>query len=118
MDKRRTPSGTAATNHRRRMKEASALPDGETMNRLTEFFRVFGDETRLRILHLLSREELCVHDIAGRTGMQQSAISHQLRVLKQARLVRYRREGKTMLYTLNDSHVQQVFDQGLEHVME
>lgn len=112
MDKRRTP----AVSPRRRA--AEALPEGETLKRLTEFFRVFGDETRLRILHLLSLEELCVQEIAARTDMQQSAISHQLRVLKQARLVRYRRDGKTVLYALSDAHVQQVFDQGLEHVME
>lgn len=85
---------------------------------LSDLFKVFGDPTRIRILHALSCQELCVCDIADTLGMTQSAISHQLRVLKQSRLVNYRREGKTIYYSLADNHVHTILAQGLEHVME
>ncbi|MCI8280936.1 MAG: helix-turn-helix transcriptional regulator [Lachnospiraceae bacterium] len=85
---------------------------------LADLFKVFGDPTRIRILHALSCRELCVCDIAETLGMTQSAISHQLRVLKQSRLVTYRREGKTIYYSLADNHVHTILAQGLEHVME
>ena len=81
-------------------------------------FRVFGDSTRIRILYALFEAELCVCDIAALLGMTQSAISHQLRALKNVRLVRSRREGKTVYYSLADSHVRTMIDQGLEHVLE
>lgn len=85
---------------------------------LSEFFKVFGDITRLRIIHALTRSSLCVQEIADLLGMNQSAISHQLRILKQARLVKYHRTGRSIRYSLDDSHVQQIYRQGLEHVHE
>ena len=85
---------------------------------LSEFFKVFGDVTRIKILYLLSRSDLCVHDITSLLEMNQSAISHQLRILKQARLVRYRRNGRSICYSLDDDHVKQIFIQGFEHINE
>ncbi|WP_026477545.1 ArsR/SmtB family transcription factor [Alkaliphilus transvaalensis] len=87
-----------------------------TVNQLTEFFKVFGDATRIKILHALFQTEMCVCDIAAVLNMNQSAISHQLRVLKAARLVKYRREGKIIYYSLDDNHVMQVLEQGLAHI--
>ena len=86
--------------------------------RLAELFKIFGTPTRLQILHALVDEEKCVYDIAEELGMSQSAISHQLRILKQSHLVKFRREGKTVYYSLADSHVHTILAQGLEHVME
>jgi ArsR family transcriptional regulator len=85
---------------------------------LAEFFKVFGDFTRLRIINLLEDSELCVNDIAEKLRMNQSAISHQLRMLKQNRLVKQRREGKTVFYSLDDRHVVDIFRQGIEHISE
>lgn len=96
----------------------AALSDEDTLYDLAELFRVFGDSTRIRILYALSASELCVCDIAALLGMTQSAISHQLRSLKNARLVKSRREGKTVFYALADSHVHTIIDQGMEHVCE
>ena len=90
----------------------------DTLYRLADLFKVFGDPTRIRILYALSVEELCVQDIADRLSMTQSAISHQLRVLKQMSLVKFRRDGKTIFYSLSDSHVATIMNQGLEHVTE
>ncbi len=90
----------------------------DTLYSLAELFKVFGDPTRIRILYILSVEELCVQDIADRLSMTQSAISHQLRVLKQMSLVKFRRDGKTIFYSLADSHVATIMNQGLEHVTE
>lgn len=92
--------------------------DEQNLYHLADLFKVFGDPTRLRILHVLSCQELCVCDIADALGMTQSAISHQLRVLKQIHLVKFRREGKTIFYSLADDHVYTILAQGLEHVME
>lgn len=92
--------------------------DEETLYRLAELFKIFGDSTRIRILHVLSFREMCVQDIADELDMTQSAISHQLRILKQAALVKFRREGKTIYYSLADDHVSTIMDQGLEHVCE
>ncbi|MDO4337062.1 MAG: metalloregulator ArsR/SmtB family transcription factor [Eubacteriales bacterium] len=92
--------------------------DDETLYRLAELFKVFGDPTRIRILYTLSQKELCVQDIADNLNMTQSAISHQLRILKQAALVKFRREGKTIYYSLADDHVATIMAQGLEHVCE
>jgi len=86
----------------------------DTLYRLADLFKV----TRIRILYVLSVEELCVQDIADRLSMTQSAISHQLRVLKQMSLVKFRRDGKTIYYSLADSHVATIMNQGLEHVTE
>ena len=94
------------------------LPGEDTLYDLTELFRIFGDSTRIRILYVLFEAEMCVCDIAALLGMTQSAISHQLRALKNARLVKSRREGKTVFYSLADDHVKTIIDQGLEHVRE
>ena len=94
------------------------MPKGEELQNLAEFFRVFGDSTRIRILYALSQSELCVCDIASLLGMGQSAISHQLALLKRAKLVRARRDGRTVFYSLADGHVRTILDQGMEHVNE
>ncbi len=94
------------------------MPDEQQLIDLSEFFRVFGDSTRIKILYALSQSELCVCDIATLLQMGQSAISHQLRILKQMRLVNFRREGKTVFYSLADSHIQTILSQGMEHVEE
>lgn len=97
---------------------ADAMPDESALYDAAELLKVFGDPTRLRIISALCRSEMCVCDIAKLLGMTQSAISHQLRVLKQARLVTTRREGKTIFYSLCDEHVQRIFYCALDHVME
>ncbi|WP_295740875.1 metalloregulator ArsR/SmtB family transcription factor [uncultured Oscillibacter sp.] len=94
------------------------MPGEDTLYDLTELFRIFGDSTRIRILYVLFEAEMCVCDIASLLGMTQSAISHQLRALKNARLVKSRREGKTVFYALADDHVKTIINQGLEHVSE
>ena len=86
--------------------------------RLADLFKVFGDGTRVRILYVLLTAEVCVCDIARLLGMTQSAVSHQLRILKQAQLIRARREGKTIFYSLADDHVATLLKQGMEHVLE
>ncbi len=94
------------------------MPREETLYDLAELFKVFGDSTRIKILWALEEAEMCVCDIAFLLNMTQSAISHQLRVLKQAKLVRSRKEGKIVYYSLSDDHVRQIFDQGLSHINE
>ena len=94
------------------------LPDDETIFDVAELFKVFGDSTRMKIICALLEEELCVCDIASITNSTPSAISHQLRVLKQAKLVKYRKEGKVVHYSLDDDHVRQIFEKGREHVEE
>ena len=94
------------------------MPSEDTLYDLTELFRIFGDSTRIRILYVLFEAEMCVCDIAQLLGMTQSAISHQLRALKQSKLVKYRREGKTVFYSLADDHVVTILAQGMEHVTE
>lgn len=94
------------------------MPEEETLYDLAELFKVFGDSTRIRILWALDEAEMCVCDIAYLLNMTQSAISHQLRVLKQAKLVRNRKEGKVVYYSLDDEHVRMIFDQGLVHINE
>ena len=94
------------------------MPDDEVLYELADLFRVFGDSTRIKILYVLFASEMCVCDIAQLLGMSQSAISHQLRALKQAKLVRYRREGKQVFYSLADGHVRTILGQGMEHVAE
>ena len=94
------------------------MPDEDTLYDLTELFRIFGDSTRIRILYVRFEAEMCVCDIAALLGMTQSAISHQLRALKNAKLVTSRREGKTVFYSLADDHVKTIIDQGLEHILE
>ena len=94
------------------------MPDEELLYDLAELFKVFGDSTRIKILYALRQSEMCVCDIAQLLGMTQSAISHQLQVLKKSKLVKYRREGKTVFYSLADSHVRTILGQGMEHVTE
>lgn len=99
-------------------KVSGELPKEEMVSDLAELFKIFGDRTRLKILFVLLKEEMCVCDIAHILGMQQSAISHQLRVLKQSRIVKFRKEGKTVFYSLADAHVKTVLSQGMEHITE
>ena len=94
------------------------MPGEDTLYDLTELFRIFGDSTRIRILYVLFEAEMCVCDIAQLLGMTQSAISHQLRALKNVRLVKFRREGKTVFYSLADDHVRKIIGQGMEHIRE
>lgn len=96
----------------------SIFPPEETLYDLAELYKVFGDSTRIKILWALDESEMCVCDIAFLLNMTQSAISHQLRVLKQAHLVKNRREGKIIFYSLDDEHVRQILDQGLVHINE
>lgn len=94
------------------------MPPEEELIDLGDFFKVFGDVTRLKILYVLLCSEMCVYDIATLLNMSQSAISHQLRVLKQMDLVKNRREGKTIFYSLADSHIVNILSQGLDHIEE
>ena len=94
------------------------MPEEQLLSELADFYKVFGDVTRIRILCVLLEEEMCVCDLAAVLGMTQSAISHQLRVLKQMKLVKNRREGKTVFYSLADSHIQLIISQGMEHITE
>ena len=94
------------------------MPDKEKLYDLAELFKVFGDSTRIRILWALSESDMCVCDIAALLNMTQSAISHQLRILKQTRLVKNRKEGKVVYYSLDDAHVKQIFEMGLIHISE
>ncbi|MGI6733282.1 MAG: ArsR/SmtB family transcription factor [Anaerovoracaceae bacterium] len=94
------------------------MPEEEILYDLAELFKVFGDSTRIKILWALDQDEMCVCDIAYLLNMTQSAISHQLRVLKQAHLVKSRREGKVVYYSLADEHVKLILDQGLIHITE
>lgn len=94
------------------------IPEKETVAAIAELFKAFGDPTRVEILSLLMQQERCVGDIAEGISLSQSAVSHQLRLLKQLHLIKYRREGKNLLYSLADDHVRTILEMGLEHVME
>lgn len=94
------------------------MPDDDDLIDLADLFKVFGDSTRVKILCALLRADMCVCDIAVLLGMTKSSISHQLRVLKQSKLVKYRRDGKIVYYSLADEHVKNIFDQGLVHISE
>jgi ArsR family transcriptional regulator, lead/cadmium/zinc/bismuth-responsive transcriptional repressor len=96
----------------------AALPSPEKMELLADFFKVFGDFSRLKILYFLSRAELCVADLSALAGMQQSAVSHQLKTLRLSRLVKTRKEGTVVYYSLDDLHIKNLFDLALEHVEE
>lgn len=87
-----------------------------SFQRLSELFKVLGDNTRIKIIYALSKKELCVCDISEVVQMSQSAVSHQLRILKSARLVKFRREGKVVYYSLDDEHINKIFNAGLEHI--
>ena len=99
-------------------KVRTQLPPDEQLYDLAELFKIFGDSTRVKILYALLESELCVCDIAKLMEVTQSAVSHQLRVLKNSKLVKFRREGKTVYYTLADSHVIHILAQGMEHICE
>ena len=94
------------------------MPPEEELQDLADFFKVFGDATRLKILYVLLCSEMCVYDISTILGRSQSAISHQRRVLKQMDLVKNRREGKTIFYSLADDHITTILSQGLDHIEE
>ncbi|WP_252247528.1 metalloregulator ArsR/SmtB family transcription factor [Clostridium sp. ZBS4] len=100
------------------MRVKDLLPQEETLYDLAELFKVFGDSTRIKIICALFESELCVCDMAALLGMTQSAISHQLRTLKSARLVKFRREGKVIYYSLDDEHIKHIFDEGFKHITE
>ena len=102
----------------RNIKNDANAPDKDRLYELSEFFRVFGDTSRIRILYALLDREKCVLDIAKQLGMSHSAVSHQLQTLRANRLVKYRRDGKTMLYSLADDHIFGIINQGLEHIEE
>ena len=96
----------------------NSMPEEDKLYDLADFFKVFADSTRIKILYVLLVHEMCVCDLAGTLGISQSAISHQLRTLKQMDLVRSRREGKTVFYSLADNHIASILSQGLEHIEE
>jgi ArsR family transcriptional regulator len=96
----------------------SKMPQEEVLYDLADFFKVFGDSTRIKILYALFSAEMCVQDLADLLEMNQSAISHQLRILKQAHMVKYRKEGRFALYSLDDDHVTQIVSQGMAHLSE
>lgn len=112
MEEERTPNEDIIT------KIKSIMPEDEILYDLADLFKVFGDTTRIKILYVLFESEMCVCDIAQLLNMTQSAISHQLKVLKQNKLIKYRRDGKTIFYSLADDHVRTIIDQGVEHTAE
>lgn len=95
-----------------------AMEDTEVLYALSDFFKVMSDSTRMRIMAALDNGEMCVCDLSEVLGMTKSAISHQLKVLKDARLVKFRREGKNVFYSLNDHHIKTIFEMGIEHISE
>ena len=99
-------------------KQPVEMPDDEVLYELADLFRVFGDSTRIKILYALHDSELCVQDIADAVQLSQSAVSHQLRLLKASKLVKFRRDGKTVFYSLADDHIQTIMNQGMEHILE
>lgn len=100
------------------IKVKEKLPKEETLYDLAELFKVFGDSTRIKILCALFESEMCVCDLSALLSISQSAISHQLRVLKSASLVKFRRDGKVIYYSLDDEHIKHIFDEGLKHITE
>jgi ArsR family transcriptional regulator len=99
-------------------KVSKLMPEEKSLYDLAELFKVFGDTTRVKILNALFHSELCVCDIANLLNMKQSAISHQLRILKNTRLVKFRRDGKIVYYSLDDEHIMSIFDSGFAHINE
>lgn len=94
------------------------MPEEDVLYDLSDFFKVLGDSTRAKIMWALDESEMCVCDLAVLLNMTKSAISHQLRALKQANLVKFRKEGKVVYYSLSDDHVTEIFEKGLEHIKE
>lgn len=99
-------------------KVKSKMPEDETLSDLSDFFKVIGDGTRIRILWALDETEMCVCDLANVLNMTKSAISHQLRALREANLVKFKKSGKEVIYSLADNHVKEIFEQGLIHIKE
>ena len=99
-------------------KVSEQQPDDEILYDLAELFKVFGDSTRIKILYSMFEHELCVNDIARLLNLSQSSVSHQLRILKTSKLVKFRREGKSIYYSLDDEHVRSIISMGMEHVEE
>lgn len=99
-------------------KVRKSLPHDEVLYDLAELFKAFGDSTRIKILYALCEEEMCVCDLAVLLGVTQSALSHQLRLLKTLRLVKFRRQGKVVYYSLDDEHIKHIFKEGLNHITE
>ncbi|MGN0665153.1 MAG: ArsR/SmtB family transcription factor [Huintestinicola sp.] len=99
-------------------KVTSQMPPDEILYDLAELFKIFGDTTRIKILYALFESELCVNDMAQLLGLTQTAVSHQLRVLKTNKLVKFRKEGKIVFYSLSDDHVRSIISKGMEHVEE
>lgn len=97
--------------------EKCSIEDEEFIYDVADFFKIFGDSTRIKLLELLLECEMCVGDIAEKLNMTQSAVSHQLRVLRQNDLVKYRREGKTIFYSLDDAHIKTVLEAGMHHII-
>jgi ArsR family transcriptional regulator, lead/cadmium/zinc/bismuth-responsive transcriptional repressor len=97
---------------------APATPTDATVDALADTFRILGDPTRLRIVDALAQGQLCVHELSDKVGISESAISHQLRLMRTMRIVRGRREGRCVYYTLDDQHILDLFQQGLRHVSE
>ncbi len=105
--------------HEERIKKAKELGiDERLIKNIAEFFKIMGDPTRIKIINALFQNELCVCDLSNVLGMNQSAISHQLRILRNADLVKYRKEGKTVYYSLNDEHVEEIYNLGKTHIIE
>ena len=100
------------------MSKQNKIPDEETLYDLADLFKIFGDTTRIKILYTLRKQELCVNELAQSLAMTPSAVSHQLKILRQSKLVKNRREGKSLFYSLNDNHVVTIADQGMEHICE
>ena len=116
---RELPSCGEHHTHPDRMSSAAGkMPDEDSLFALADLYKIFGDSTRLRILYVLYETELCVCDIAELCGMTVSAISHQLRILKQSRLIKYRKSGKSVFYSLADEHVSLILEKGMEHICE
>ena len=119
MDTHENQCGLNADTPERALDDAAeSLPEEELLYDLADLFKVFSDTTRIKILYVLFESELCVCDIARLLNLTQSAVSHQLRILKASNLVRFRREGKTVFYSLDDDHVRSVLALGMEHVLE
>ncbi len=108
----------AATEEDLLKKLSEKQPDDEILYDLAELFKVFGDSTRIKILYSMFETELCVNDIAKLLNLSQSSVSHQLRILKTSKLVKFRREGKSIFYSLDDEHVRAIISMGMEHVEE
>ncbi len=100
------------------LKVKAGMDSDDNLYELSELFKVFGDQTRVKILSALVSSELCVCDIAYLLNMSQSAISHQLRILKQSKLVKFRKDGKVVFYSIHDEHVKEIIDTGMSHVKE